>query len=129
MTYTPTEWECGDTITAEKLNKLENGLAECCGGGGSEPLIIRFTGETETIQNPMTGEITYDLVDKTPTEVFNALKGGRTVLVEIEDIGGVAYKFPASFADDDYVSFMDGDPYLLVLPSDKLGKEQEGGGA
>ena len=32
MSYTPTEWACGDTITAEKLNKLENGLAECCGG-------------------------------------------------------------------------------------------------
>ena len=32
MAYTPTEWACGDTITAEKLNKLENGLAECCGG-------------------------------------------------------------------------------------------------
>ena len=30
--YVPTEWACGDTITAEKLNKLENGLAECCGG-------------------------------------------------------------------------------------------------
>ena len=33
MAYTPTNWVCGDTITAEKLNKLENGLAECCGGG------------------------------------------------------------------------------------------------
>lgn len=33
MAYEPTTWNCGDTITAEKLNKLENGLAECCGGG------------------------------------------------------------------------------------------------
>ena len=35
MSYTPTNWQCGDTITAEKLNKLENGLAECCSGGGT----------------------------------------------------------------------------------------------
>lgn len=27
MAYTPTEWKNGDTITAEKLNNLENGVA------------------------------------------------------------------------------------------------------
>lgn len=27
MSYTPTNWQTGDTITAEKLNKLENGVA------------------------------------------------------------------------------------------------------
>ena len=26
MSYTPTEWENGDIITAEKLNKIENGI-------------------------------------------------------------------------------------------------------
>lgn len=26
MTYTPTDWECGDIITAEKLDNIENGL-------------------------------------------------------------------------------------------------------
>ena len=31
MAYTPTNWQTGDTITAEKLNKLENGVAS---GGG-----------------------------------------------------------------------------------------------
>lgn len=27
MAYTPTEWQDGDVITAEKLNKIENGVA------------------------------------------------------------------------------------------------------
>ncbi|MDN6491158.1 MAG: hypothetical protein L0K14_00530, partial [Leuconostoc sp.] len=27
MAYTPTEWKKGDTITSEKLNKIENGVA------------------------------------------------------------------------------------------------------
>lgn len=27
MSYTPTEWQTGDTITAEKLNNMENGIA------------------------------------------------------------------------------------------------------
>ena len=30
--YTPNEWSCGDTITAEKLNHMEQGIAN--GGGG-----------------------------------------------------------------------------------------------
>ena len=28
MSYEPTEWNCGETITAEKMNKLERGVAE-----------------------------------------------------------------------------------------------------
>lgn len=27
MSYTPTNWQTGDTITAEKLNNMENGIA------------------------------------------------------------------------------------------------------
>ena len=33
--YVPTEWQCGDTITAEKLNKIEQGIANA-GGGSSD---------------------------------------------------------------------------------------------
>ena len=35
MSYTKTEWACGDTITADKMNNIENGIEEalaCCGG-------------------------------------------------------------------------------------------------
>ena len=28
MAYEPTEWVCGDTVTADKLNKLERGIQE-----------------------------------------------------------------------------------------------------
>ena len=34
MSYTPTEWKSGDVITAEKLNNLEQGVADAQGGGG-----------------------------------------------------------------------------------------------
>lgn len=36
MAYTPNEWQCGDVISAEKLNNLEDGVQEaldCCSGG------------------------------------------------------------------------------------------------
>lgn len=34
--YVPTQWSCGDTITAEKLNKLEQAVAEASEGGSSD---------------------------------------------------------------------------------------------
>lgn len=33
MSYTPTTWTTGDTITATALNKIENGIANAGGGG------------------------------------------------------------------------------------------------
>lgn len=32
MSYTPTTWNTGDTITASALNKIENGIANAGGG-------------------------------------------------------------------------------------------------
>lgn len=31
MSYQPTNWVCGDLVTAEKMNKLEQGLADIGG--------------------------------------------------------------------------------------------------
>ena len=33
MSYTPTTWTTGDTITASAMNKIENGIASAGGGG------------------------------------------------------------------------------------------------
>ena len=33
MSYETHTWESGETITAEKLNHIEDGIAECCSGG------------------------------------------------------------------------------------------------
>ena len=34
--YTPTTWQCGDVITAEAMNKIEQGIANAGGGGSSD---------------------------------------------------------------------------------------------
>jgi len=34
MSYTPTNWQSGDVVTSEKLNKIEQGIAAASGGGG-----------------------------------------------------------------------------------------------
>ena len=36
MPYEPKTWTCGDTITADDLNNIEQGIANA--GGGVQPL-------------------------------------------------------------------------------------------
>lgn len=42
MSYTPTTWTTGDTITATKLNKIEQGIADA--GGGVAIVKIEWDG-------------------------------------------------------------------------------------
>ena len=41
MSYTPTEWTSGDVITAEKLNKIENGVETA--SDGSSAMLVELT--------------------------------------------------------------------------------------
>lgn len=44
MAYEPTQWRSGDTITSERLNKMEQGIA----GGGSGEFYALHTSQTVT---------------------------------------------------------------------------------
>lgn len=46
MSYTPTTWNTGDTITASALNKIENGIANAGGGGGLVDAVVWFPNST-----------------------------------------------------------------------------------
>ena len=45
MAYEPTQWRSGDTITSERLNKMEQGIA---GGGSGEFYTLHVTGAYST---------------------------------------------------------------------------------
>lgn len=60
MSYTPTTWVTGDTVTATKLNKIENGIANA----GSAVIV--------TINN--------NTLDKTVQEIYDAISAGTPVL-------------------------------------------------
>lgn len=75
MAYTPTNWQCGDVVTAEKLNKLENGLADCC-GGGAEPLVVNVNGGA---------------LDKTWQEIHDAFPNVYIKNVSGSPFGGAVY--------------------------------------
>lgn len=87
MAYTPTNWKDGDIISAEKMNKLEQGVAE---GGGGGVLLVNVTkgsdgGGGGTVVNsasPMLnkapGSPTFT-PDKTYAEVDASVKAGKMV--------------------------------------------------
>ena len=62
MAYTPTTWETGDVITSQKLNKIENGVAN------TNPLIV-----TQTSMNNVTR------LDRTVQQIYDAIISGRPV--------------------------------------------------
>ena len=68
MSYTPTTWTTGDTITATALNKIENGIANA--DGAFDAIVdISHTGNTSD-----------------PT-VFTAVKGSYAVLYQMLESG------------------------------------------
>lgn len=89
MAYTPTNWECGDVVTAEKLNKLEEAVEDLSiaidgEGGGSEPLVVGITIEADT---PSAGQTTYTL-DKTWQEITDAFPNAY---VQFQNAVGVPF--------------------------------------
>ena len=70
MSYTKNTWTNGDTITAEKLNNMENGIANA---GGT--LIVGVTVTTDENENERA------TMDKTWQEIHDALAAGLRVII------------------------------------------------
>lgn len=95
MAYTPTEWKSGDVITAEKLNKLEEGVASAGDGSSdSNEFIINVSSDSQ-----------YNVVmDKTFDEVEAAYNSGKILKAKFGDsdyrlkgreisMGGTEFRF------------------------------------
>lgn len=48
MAYEPTQWRSGDTITSERLNKMEQGIA---GGGSGDAYVLHTTMTVTPAEN------------------------------------------------------------------------------
>ena len=69
MAYEPTNWQTGDVVTAEKLNKLENGVVS---GNSSGNLIATATKNDNN----------YYVLDKTWKDVKDAIDVGGVIMVK-----------------------------------------------
>ena len=75
MSYNKTTWQTGDIVTAEKLNKLEDGVADA-----SEVFIIGLQEDAPTT------------LDTTWKEIHDALISGKLVVrIEIDDEFNAVY--------------------------------------
>lgn len=91
MSYTPTTWAAGDTVTAAKLNKLEQGVAS------SGVLVVNITWADGTAT-----------CDKTASEMFTAYRnGGVNLIEEGEDWGNVCSIVYAEFEDGEYSFYVE----------------------
>lgn len=81
MAYTPKTWQCDDVITADELNRMEQGIAEASqSGGGTEPLIVHETKRAATAEECEDGGFVYTL-DHTWQEIHDALAVGKNVVL------------------------------------------------
>lgn len=72
MSYTPTQWKSGDTVTSAKLNKIESGIK------ANEVFIIDLNTKTDTL-------------NKTAGEIFTASSEGKVVVLHINEDGYEGY--------------------------------------
>lgn len=70
MSYTPTTWTTGDTITASALNKIENGIANA--------------GSALICNSTYNGEDDIYVLDKTVQEIYDAMRGGTPVYIKYQ---------------------------------------------
>lgn len=81
MSYEKHTWETGETITAEKLNNLEDGVAS--GSGSTEIFVLKFyTEDLETVT-----------ADKSFEQLLEAYNSGKQIVAYINVYNEVS-KFP-----------------------------------
>lgn len=77
MSYVKTTWETGDVITAEKLNKMEDGIESAAGSSsGGATLVVTYSEEGTT-----------GTLDKTWNEIKDAFPN---VVIEGSPIGATS---------------------------------------
>ena len=102
MSYEPTTWKSGDTVTSAKLNKMEQGIANAGGGG---VLIVHDVDST---------------LDKTWQEIHDAIlsvgavvevnNGGITLFTFAGTDGAGTYHVDTAIGDEYYTDSTDGYP-------------------
>lgn len=97
MSYTKQTWINGDTITAEKLNHIEDGIS----GSGGGALLVKYTA---TYDNDL-GDYVYT-PDKSTLEIAQAYNSGTPVFATVVQDGYQSLEYVLDYAYDDEAYFI-----------------------
>ena len=81
MSYTPTTWNTGDTVTASAMNKIENGIANA--GGSSWDAVIRLTHSNDSGAD-VPAHLTTSIVSGTFADLSAKLSNGGFPCILVE---------------------------------------------
>lgn len=103
MSYTPTTWSTGDTITVEKMNQIEQGIKN-------------GTTEYETITYTQNG------VNSCYNDVINAYENGRYKMLENDEPNYYCLMAVESFGNfnNSYFIRIDGDHFIASSANDEF---------
>lgn len=109
MSYTPTSWSTGDTITATAMNKIENGIANA--GGSSWDAVIRLT-HADSSGPDNTSNVTPSIVSGTYADLSAKIgnNGFPRILVEYKHPWGMQFAVPMA-----YISSCDSEAIILLI--------------
>lgn len=117
MAYTPTVWQDGDVISAEKMNKIESGLANGSGGG-----CVYLTTDMDS------GDYLY-IYDSSTTvkmqDIYGWLNDGKIIYLMITWNDGSADHL-GFVGISGIISYDGGGPYTLQFYSENTGTVQFG---
>ena len=86
MAYSKTNWQNGDIITAAKLNKMEQGVADIAH--------VLYPINVEVTIQEMSGTVIYT-ADKTYAEALAAIEDGKLPIYIFHDDGSTIVYYPA----------------------------------
>lgn len=94
MAYTPTTWNTGDDVTAMKLNKLEQGIANA----GSWDAIIRLTHSNDSGADNSTN-LTPSIIEGSFSDLYAKLSNGEypTILIQYYHPWGIRFAVPMAY--------------------------------
>lgn len=93
MAYEKQEWKCGDTITADKMNHIEDGI-ESAGGGNDAPFyVLDVETDGESRDAALTGDAPFDDSQHNITtwdEIVSILESGKYEMIAYSGSSGEA---------------------------------------
>jgi len=83
MSYEPTNWKSGDTVTSAKLNKMEQGIANA-GGGGGGALVVNCDAESGALDH--TWQEIWDAVSETIVAIVKSAGDAEKYILYVCDV-------------------------------------------